>query len=227
MDLDRLYHKIEPLFKFDHNTKKFIYGNFKNMNVRILKNNDWVFTEKVDGMNFRIIWDGYSLSYGGRTKKSEFSTRQKQFIKKELINKDLENLVEQTFGEKKVIIYGELYGNDIQKVGKLYSETYSFLVFDILVNGIFLERYKIDDSSYRDNLSDVCNTLGLKAVPILLVGTIQEALDFLDKEIVSRISDQAPLEGLVGVPVGNLLDRAGNRIIVKIKERDLKNKTTV
>lgn len=44
------YHKIETLFERDNNgTKKLIEGKFRNESVEFLKDNNWIFTEKIDG----------------------------------------------------------------------------------------------------------------------------------------------------------------------------------
>lgn len=210
--LNKLYHKIETLWKFDSEKKEFIHGVYRNKDVEALKDYKWIFTEKVDGTNFRIIWDGYSVSFGGRTEKSEFSKKQLNFIEEHFLTKDFEYAVEQVFGDKEVIIYGELFGNDIQGVGKLYSESYEFMIFDIKINNLFLT---------HDDIEDISKKLNCKHVPIIFVGTIKEALEFFRRECRSTFSS-APLEGLVGVPYGNFLDRRGKRIIIKIKARDIK-----
>ena len=44
------YTKIETLFNRDmEGTKKLIEGNFRNETVEYLKDNEWEFTEKIDG----------------------------------------------------------------------------------------------------------------------------------------------------------------------------------
>lgn len=60
------YHKIQTLFERDPKTKKLIKGKFCNLTVEYLKNNVWTFTEKVDGTNIRVYWDGHNVHFGGR-----------------------------------------------------------------------------------------------------------------------------------------------------------------
>lgn len=206
------YHKIETLFKFSQEHKKFIYGEFYNKNIEILKDNLWVFTEKIDGTNFRLYWDGHSLTYAGRTDKAEFSKEQIEFIKENLANEEIEQLFEQKFIEKEVTVYGELYGGGI-KNGGLYTngKGLGFKVFDIEIDGVFL---KFED------MENYLIELGFESVPLAMVGTIQGALDYCMKFDTSLFS-KAKLEGLVGKPIGDFRDRLGKRIVVKIKKRDL------
>jgi hypothetical protein len=207
------YHKIETLFKFDQATKKHVFGDYYNEDVRYLKDNDWIFTEKIDGTNFRIIWDGHKLTYGGRTDNAQFSDYQKSFIRLHLVNEVQETLFEQMFQDKFVTVYGELYGNSIQK-GGLYVDgknVLGFKAFDVEVNNVWLTFY---------NAQEVCNLLGYDFVPIALIGTIDQALDYVKENETSTFS-KAVLEGLVGKPTADLFSRLGKRIVVKIKRRDL------
>ena len=57
------YHKIEGLFRRDEETKKLMYGEFRNPTIEFLKDNKWEFTEKIDGTNISIVWDGHKVSY--------------------------------------------------------------------------------------------------------------------------------------------------------------------
>lgn len=207
----REYHKIETLFKFDNSIKKFT-NEFYNQNVEILKNHLWVFTEKVDGVNFRVCWDGHKLTYAGRTDRAMFSDEQIDFIKDHLVNEEKEIMFEQIFRETEVIVFGELYGNKIQN-GGLYTDGkgLAFKVFDVLINDIYLT---------YESTKILCEQLNYDIVPIVLEGTINDGINYVKNNNISTFS-KANLEGLVGKPVGDLRDRLGKRIIVKIKKRDL------
>ena len=66
------YNKIETVFNRDTNgTKKLIEGSFRNETVEFLKDNIWTFTEKIDGTNIRVHWDGHKVEFGGRTDKAD------------------------------------------------------------------------------------------------------------------------------------------------------------
>lgn len=202
------YHKIDSLWVFDNTKKEFIKGSFRNEAVELLKNCLWTFTEKIHGTNLRVMWDGYSVTVGGRSEKSQFSKRQQEFINKVFLTKDIELVFEQLFGEKEVVVYGEMFGYDINEYAKLYSEEYDFRVFDVLVGNVYLQ--------HRD-IYKVATALGFKVAPIALCGTIDQAIEYVKATELSTFS-MAPIEGVVGVPAGGFFDRVGKRVIVKIKK---------
>lgn len=107
------YHKIETLFERDEKTKKLIEGKFRNETVEFLKDNIWEFTEKIDGTNIRIYWDGHKVSFYGRTEKAQIP----QLLVNRLIElfggETNEQLFEQKFGDQEVMLIGErIWGKD-------------------------------------------------------------------------------------------------------------------
>lgn len=74
------YHKIETIYKRDKNTKKLNENEFRNETVEFLKNNEWEFTEKIDGTNIRIYWDGHKVQYFGRTDKAQIPSQLMNFL---------------------------------------------------------------------------------------------------------------------------------------------------
>lgn len=209
------YHKIENLFKFDGEIKKYT-REFYNESVKILENNQWIFTEKIDGTNLRIYWDGHKLQYGGRTNNAQFSKDQIEFIEERLINEDVETIFEQKFQDVEVYVFGELFGVKIQN-GGLYTngKGLDFRVFDIEIGGVILT---------YDSMTKLANELNYKCVPLVLIGTISHAINFVLTNFTSTFSN-AELEGLVGKPVGDFRDRLGKRIVIKIKRKDLLKKS--
>lgn len=207
------YPKIETVFKRDmEGTKLLIPGSFRNPTVEFLKDNKWVFTEKVDGTNVRVDWDGHEVSFCGHTAKSNFPTHLHAKLTEMFCTDEVEELFEQMFGSGHVSIYGEGYGKKIQKAGSLYNhDDCSFIAFDIFCGGLWLE---------RKNVEDICRALNVKVVPIVLTGTIDDAVKYVQSEPKSTLSDKLVMEGVVGRPAVELLDRRGNRMIVKIKVKD-------
>ena len=67
------YHKIQTVFKRDpdNNFKTLLMGEYSLPEFEYLKDNKWVFTEKVDGTNIRVIWDGKDIFFKGKTDKAQ------------------------------------------------------------------------------------------------------------------------------------------------------------
>lgn len=207
------YTKIETIFERDmKGTKKLIEWKFRNETVEYLKDNQWICTEKIDGTNIGIVWDGHKVSYQGRTERAQ--------IPAHLMNKLIElfggvtneELFEQKFGEMQVILFGEGYGAKIQKGGGNYRSDVSFILFDVYLpeQNLWLK---------RDAIEDIAKVFNVDAVPIVLTGTLKEAVDFVKRKPKSTIG-VADMEGLVCKPAVDMLDRMGRRLIVKIKVRD-------
>lgn len=207
------YHKIETLFERDmEGTKKLIEGKFRNSVVEFLKDNQWNFTEKIDGTNIRVHWDGHKVMFGGRTDNAQIPTSLMYALNDKFLGVTNEEMFEQKFGSTPVTFYGEGYGEKIQKGGGLYKNGVGFILFDVQVGDTWLE---------RKNIEDIAITFDIPVVPIVLTGTIQEAVDYVKSKPKCTIAEQEKeAEGLVGRPVVEVKDRMGNRIIVKIKSCD-------
>lgn len=207
----KTYHKIETVFNRDEKgTKKLIEGSYRDKTIEFLANNDWVWTEKIDGTNIRIYWDGHKITFGGRTEDAQIPTFLFSFLSDTFLNTETEELFEQKFGENEVILFGEGYGPKIQKVGALYRDTPSFILFDVMIGDLYLE---------RENVEDIANAFGIDIVPIIGTGTISEAIAYV-KTKPNSMFGTAKIEGIVARPAVEMKNRRGNRIIVKIKVCD-------
>lgn len=204
------YHKIEGLFKRDEETKQLMPGVFRNEAVDLLQGCQWEFTEKIDGTNIRIHWDGHSVSIAGRTDKAIIPARLLTYLQETFCGDVNEQVFEEHFADKEVTLYGEGYGAKIQNGGN-YRPDNAFILFDVEINGAFLA---------RKDVCDIARYFGVDAVPIVLQGTIAQAIEFVKQRPKSTIGT-ADMEGVVGRPLVELCDRRGNRIIVKIKARDM------
>lgn len=207
------YIKIDTPFERDNDgTKKLIDGKFRNETVEYLKDNKWLCSEKIDGTNIGVVWNGHKVSFQGRTERAQIPT---QLVNKlnELFGGTInEEMFEQKFGEMNVILFGEGYGPKIQKGGGLYRDNVSFILFDV---------YLSDQNLWlkRDAVEDIAKSFGIDVVDIVLTGTLQEAIDFVKTKPKSHIGT-ANMEGLVCRPTVELLDRMGRRVITKIKVCD-------
>lgn len=206
------YNKIDTLYKRDmEGTKKLLEGEFRNPTVEFLKDNVWTFTEKVDGTNIRVYWDGHKVQFGGRTERAQIPSDLVNYLNSVFGTNEAEQIFEEKFGETEVILFGEGYGPKIQN-GGLYRNDVSFIMFDVLIAGNYQP---------RESVEDIAKAFGIDIVPIIFEGTIQEGVDFVKGHPDSTMGT-AKMEGLVGRPKVEMRDRCGKRVIVKIKWEDFK-----
>ena len=205
------YHKIENVFARDtQGTRKLLEGVFANETVAYLSRCAWEFTEKIDGTNIRVYWDGHRVSFAGRTDKANIPAHLFQRLMELFGGEENEQVFEQLFGGKEVILFGEGYGEKIQKVGSLYCKGANFILFDVMVGDKFLQ---------RENIEAIAKAFGIDVVPVIQVGTIWDGVALVKNNPMSTIGE-APMEGVVGRPLVEVFGRDGRRIIVKIKARD-------
>ena len=210
------YEKIETVFCRDTNgTKRLVLNDYRNPTIAYLKDNMWLFTEKVDGTNIRIHWNGHKVEFGGRTDKAQIPGPLLDKLNEMFMTTEVEELFEQTWGDKDVILFGEGYGPKIQNGGDYRSDV-SFILFDVLVGNNYQEREWVEKTAQMFNID---------VVPIVLTGTIQDGIDYVMKHPHSTMGT-AMMEGVVGRPMIELRDRRGERVIVKIKWKDFKHFAT-
>lgn len=197
----------------------------------------WLVTEKVDGMNMRVIWRPYPLSEEsdpngelliyGRSDKAQITGDLAAYMRETFT---YERLVE-TFGldeldsgpmgdgdswvlrlPEEVVLFGEGFGPGVQKAGHAYGGAKRFILFDVVVNGHWLT---------WDNVVDVAQKLGIPHVPVLARGVdLETAKSFVQSsELLPAGSEH--IEGIVARTDPYLFDWRGHRIIFKYKVRDL------
>lgn len=204
------YPKIANIFKFDEKYRS-ICGWTDICSV--LKNITWIGTEKVDGTNIRIYWDGHSITIAGRTEKSIIPDHLLKYLSDIFLQKEMEYVFEQMFGEKEVYLFGEGYGPKIQTGGGLYSDSPKFILFDVQIDGHDLN---------RKNVNDIAEKLGLESVPVVFRGTLEQAVTFVGAHPMSTLGNgEHEMEGLVLTPSIQLYDNKGHLIRCKCKYRDL------
>ncbi len=209
------YTKIETPFKRDMDgTKKLIEGDFRSKAVDYLSRNQWFFSEKVDGCCLGIYWDGYRVNYQGRTERANIPSHLMNRLIEIFGTNEAEEMFEQMFGEKEVVLFGEGYGAKIQNGGGNYiPDGCDFILFDVY--------FPSSDTWLQWNdMASVADAFNIKHVPLIMTGTIQEAIDYVKTKPVSHINPNHEMEGLVGKPLVDFYDRNHNRVMVKIKVRD-------
>lgn len=201
------YHKIHSLFKRDEKGR-MLFGEYSKPEFAYLENAAWVFTEKVDGTNIRLIWDGQKLGIGGKTDNAQIPTF--------LFSRLLELTSDKPFPSVlngPAVLYGEGYGARIQKGGGNYNPNgVDFVMFDVRVGDIWLK---------REDVKDIGEKLGLNVVPIVGSGDLVDLVGKVKGGMLSTWGEFSA-EGIVARPGLELKDRVGNRIITKLKYKDFK-----
>jgi len=185
----------------------------------------WLVTEKVDGMNMRIIWEPDSdldPRIYGRTDRAQIpgdllAVMRDTFTYETMMSafSSYTELEDGTVGHvrpESVILFGEGFGPGIQKAGAAYGGEKRFVLFDVVVDGHWLS---------WDNVEDVARKLGAPTVPVLARGvTLEQAKSYVhDSELLPEGSEH--IEGIVARTDPYLFDGRGRRVMFKYKVRDL------
>jgi hypothetical protein len=216
------YHKIYTLWERDPRTKykTLIEGRWALPVFAALKDAAWHCYEKVDGTNVRVLFNkGEVVFYGknnlmdkdGAYRRPEFhgglwgvllDTFNTEFFHD---NFDMDKVQY----DMPICLYGEGFGRKIQG-GDKYGEP-DFCLFDIMIGNIWME---------QDFVASVAKSSGLQQAPFLGTSTLEEVIE------TARLGFDSswgyfPAEGIIVRPGVELVDRLGNRVIGKIKTRDL------
>ena len=235
------YEKILAPFGRDSSNSKFVNtSKWSKPEFEYLKNNTWIWTQKIDGTNLNIVWDGERVSYKGHTDKTQWNERSKNYIESVFCTSEAETVFEQLYGEQPIIVSMELVSKDFnQNYG--YPDGH-FYVYDVRNGntGKYWDRKAVEDfvEAFDHEHKHV------EAVKVLYRGTIEGAVEWvkaakvfnenpdvnvLDTEILENdIScfqvynplGKYPIEGLVGRPEIEMYNSKGERIITKVKCKD-------
>lgn len=203
------YHKIKTLWaREDKKPHNMIIGQYAEEEFELLKDLTWVATEKLDGTNVRIMWDGNKVSFGGKTDNAQMPIYLLNKLEELFGGENNEQKFEEIFKEP-VCLYGEGIGKKIQKVGEFYGDN-DFVLFDIKVGNWWLK---------REDVESIADKLDIKVAPIIKEGTLKELSEFVAKGFNSEWGDFTA-EGVVARPKVELKKRNGDRIITKLKYKD-------
>lgn len=206
------YHKIVTVFERDPATKfrTLRDGVFALPEFNYLRDNEWTWTEKVDGTNIRVIWNT-EIAFGGKTERAQIPA-----LLVNRLNELFLPLVDK-FAEMfkdGACLYGEGYGAKIQKGGGNYLPDQDFVLFDVKIGDWWLQRQDIEDVGER---------LGLDVVPIIGSGDLSKMVQYAKHGFQSQWGNFLA-EGIVARPVTELKLRNGGRVITKIKYKDFVGK---
>ena len=213
----RKYPKIYPPFpRYTEGLlkNKFNRNKFFSPEVGFLFEMQWLWTEKIDGTNIRVHWDGNRVTYGGKSDNAQIPAK----LLPALNDMFPEELFEQIWGADSFTLYGEGYGAGIQS-GGIYRPDQSFILFDILSHS------EQGDIWLHDiNVISVADKFGIESVPHVGYFTPKDVVNYVQEGLL--LPGHTPkclpdrVEGYVGrAPLG-LLNRKGERIIMKVKYGD-------
>jgi hypothetical protein len=205
------YPHIDTIWKRDEKGK-VIEGDYSTEEFAYLAYNSWEWYEKVDGTNIRIAYiadEGGHVVIGGRTDKAQIQTNLLTFLQEKFTPDKF------SFFGGDVILYGEGFGANIQKVGPLYGPKPRFALFDVKVGHWWLT---------QEAVTDIARDMDIERVPWVGSGGLHWAVAHVRAGDLANRSRYGEFvsEGLVGRPAANLSDRGGRRIIAKIKGKDFK-----
>lgn len=201
------YHKIETLLNRDPETFMVTKWDWRTPEFAYLAESEWLWTEKVDGTNIRVMWDGNTVRFAGKSDNAQIHAGLFAVLTGALPDWALDDV----FGADGGCLYGEGYGAKIQKGGGNYkTDGQDLVLFDVKVGDWWLKRKDVED---------VAGRLGVKVVPVIDHGPLVGAVNLAQRGFQSDWG-AFDAEGLVVRPAVPLCARDGSRVIGKIKARD-------
>ena len=222
-------------------SNKIIPGKWSDSTFHYLQDAKFLFTEKLDGTNIRLIYHpahytadiadhpvaidpnarGLEAMTGSQLVPARLEIKGRSdaaVVHHRLVEwaetLDIEKFVN-AFSDNRVCIYGEGIGDGIQKGGPQYGATH-FRAFAIKGSRGFLPWYITDEICRR--------SLQLLTAPVILEATLNEGIEYMRtgfKTMLGPNPGQFFAEGLIGLPTVPLYRPHGERIIVKLKHQDL------
>ena len=216
------YHKIPNVFKREEKNKKYIdLNNWYTPELELLSSIPfWYSTEKIDGTNIRVIWDGNRVEFKGKTDNAQLPPRLVSHLNS--LFEYGEEQFEEEWGETPVTFYGEGFGSKIQNGGDYFPDSEEgqneFALFDVRIEGVWLDYESVNDIAWK---------FGLEKAPIIhnrekldtIVDLVNESAK-VNYIPTSTFGNKKPIEGYVIKTDPQLLDKRGKRIIAKVKYED-------
>ena len=214
------YHKISNIFKRDltkpyltKSSAQLIFGDWARPEFQYLSNCWWHLTEKVDGMNIRVTLEDGTVTFGGKTDNAMLPPKLSAWLGATF--NPLVDLMYEMWPAG-AVLYGEGYGAKIQKAGHLYGPDQKFVLFDVRVRDVNGHHWWLR----QEDVTDVAKRLGIERAPFIGYSTLWHAIAVMRDDALPSAWGDFPAEGVVARPKHELVDRAGNRIIAKLRRID-------
>jgi len=185
---------------------------YKNTEILLFK--ECYAMEKIHGTSANISWKNgkLTLSPGG-----EKHNRFEKIFDVDYLEKTFTELF-----EGNVVVFGEAYGGKCQGMSETYGKELKFVVFDVKVDGNWLD---------IPNAEDVTKKLGLEFVDYVKITTdlkeIDKQRDLQSTQAIRNGCGEGKLrEGVVLRPLMELIKNNGKRLIVKHKGDSFKETKT-
>ena len=204
-----------PSLENTYNQKKI--NKIENLGIDSI----WVVTEKVHGANFSFWVERNENEIVIKcAKRSGFIEDDEKFFNyKPVLERYKESLIKlyQQLECDSLIVYGELYGGNVQR-GMSYKDDQDFIAFDMVVDNVVQEKI------YSFN---VLKSFNITVTPLIGVyGNIKDALDVnesfdsnLTCENFSGVELHKEAEGIVIEPNIPHWDNSGSRVYLKKKTK--------
>lgn len=233
------YPKIQSLFKRDKDNKFVIIpGMYSEPIFEYIDR--WTVSEKIHGMNIRVIYELKSaytspdegeipteetLKFGGRTDNAQLPVFLYEKLMELFDKEKLREVFVKDNKSTKVILFGEGYGNKIQKGGGNYiSDGVDFALFDVYVFESNLDRSVRGWWMKREVVAKISDQLGIDTAPEYhdRTYTKSEIIEMVKNKVTSNIAENEDhiAEGIVARADPPILFRNGHPVMFKLKVED-------
>lgn len=171
-----------------------------------LSKTGWQYKRKLDGQNMRVFWDGDQALWNGKSDKFTCNSVLTKYMNETF----LEEIFEEKFDRNiKVVLFGEHMGPGVQG-NELKLKTSEFVLYDVNIN---------DYWQSPKNIQEIAGYFGIKTCYDYMPE--MPDCDTLDS-LIDRVStgEFKDWEGIVATPAIECKNQRGDRMIVKIKNRD-------
>ncbi len=180
-----------------------VFGNIKT----------WLVSEKIDGTNIRIKWSNEDsvVTFAGRTNNSDIPKHLLNYLNAYFTSNRMASLHNlEKDGEKiDIILFGEGYGSQIQKVGGNYRKDVGFILFDVFCNGWWLK---------QESVKEMADKLEIPYAPIIGIMTEEEIVKYVKSKPLSECSlTPQTIEGVIARSHPLVLKRDGDPVVFKLK----------
>ena len=192
--------------EYQQGRQSFIVGDYALPEFGIIK--QWRVTEKIDGTNIRIHFSN-KVEFHGRNDDSNIPKKLYHYLSNEFTYDKLYLALVVGAETRNIWLFGEGYGATIQSCGGNYRKDLGFILFDVFINGWWLEHSSVQEIAYK---------LNIPCAPSLGFMTESEIVGYVKSKPLSLCSeDKQVMEGIVARTEPILVRRSGEPLMMKLK----------